>query len=169
VSGRRRTLRLMCWQCDNPDKTLDDYLDLLRSDILARGWTVQYVEDDKRPFAYTIGLHLMGLPELLATGLPPKHAQWLLNTFAKRFVNRPVTAGDRYTLPARTRVEIVDVDQPDAHLNMALAIEGPDITAIQLVWADGLGRWPWARGFDDGRRIQPVLGKRAVVPGRPNA
>lgn len=158
----------MCWQCDHPDKTLDDYLTMLRADIVARGFTVQYVEDERRPFAYTIGRHLIRQPEFLVTGLPPKHAHWLLNTFVKRFANRRPAAGDTYTLPARTRVEIVDVEQPDAHLNMAIAIEGRDVAALQLVWADDRGRWPWAKGFDDGRRIQPVLGKRAQ-PGGPNA
>lgn len=159
----------MCWQCDNPDKTLDDYLAMLRADISARGWVVQYVEDDRRPLAYTIGLHARDLPELLVTGLPPKHAMWLLNTFAKRISPRQPSAGRQYSLPARTRVELVDVDHPDAHLNMAIAIEGRDISALQLVWADDRGRWPWAKGFDDGRRIQPVLGKRAVQRGGPNA
>jgi hypothetical protein len=52
----------VCWQCDNPDKTLDDYLALLRERIQTRGWVVQYVECDRRPFAYTIGLHDNGCP-----------------------------------------------------------------------------------------------------------
>ena len=74
----------MCWQCDHPDKTIDDYLDLLREKIGAHGWAVQYVEDDRRPFAYTVGLHARGLPELLVTGLDPRQSLWLLNSFARR-------------------------------------------------------------------------------------
>jgi hypothetical protein len=153
----------MCWQCDHPDKTLDDYLALLREKILAHGWAVQYVEDDRRPFAYTIGLHDRGLPELLVTGLAPRHATWLLNTFARRtLLGRRPAPGNQVSLPAGTRVELVGVAQPDAHLYMAVAIEGPGIEAVQLVWADDRGRWPWAPGFDDGRRPQPVLGSRAA-------
>ena len=34
----------MCWQCDNPDRTTDDYLDLLREIINGHGWAVQFVE-----------------------------------------------------------------------------------------------------------------------------
>jgi hypothetical protein len=45
-------------------------------------------------------------------------------------------------------------------MGMAIAIEGSDISAVQLVWADDRGRWPWAPGFDDGHRCQPVLGVR---------
>lgn len=151
----------MCWQCDNPDKTQADYFDMLRDEIRERGWIVQYVEDDRRPFAYTVGLHERGMPEFLVTGLDPTRAGWLLNTFAKRASRGPRPGpGDRVSLPAGTRLELVAVDHPDAHLYTAIAIEGPDITAVQLVWADGRGRWPWAPGFDDGRRQQPVFGLR---------
>ena len=159
----------MCWKCDHPEASFAEWIDGIRKLVDQRGHVVQYVEDDRRPFAYTIGLHRRGLPELLVTGLPPKHARWLLNTFIHRFAGRNPAAGDRYRLPARTHVEIVDVDQPDAHMGMAIAIEGRDISALQLVWADDRGRWPWAPGFDDGQRIQPVLGKRARQPGGPNA
>jgi uncharacterized protein DUF4262 len=153
----------MCWQCDHPDKTLDDYLALLRERILARGWVVQYVEDDRRPWAYTIGLHHRGLPEYLVTGLDPRQALWLLETFVKRALNgRRLAPGDRLPLPAGTRLEVVAVEHPDAHMDMAVAIGGPDVRALQLVWADGRGRWPWAKGFDDGHRTQPVLGVRAA-------
>jgi hypothetical protein len=122
---------------------------------------VQHVESDRTPFSYTIGLHDRGLPELLVTGLPTNRALWLLNTFAKRMASglRPVP-GNQVTLPANARLELVQVEHPDAHMGMAIAIEGPDITAVQLVWADGHGRWPWAPGFDDGDRHQPVLGVR---------
>jgi hypothetical protein len=151
----------MCWQCDHPDKTLGDYLALLREKIAAHGWVVQYVEGDKRPFAYTVGLHDRGLPELLVTGLAPRPAGWLLNTFARRaLVGRKPAPGDRVALPAGTHLELVGVEHPDAHMGMAIAIEGSDISAVQLVWADDRGRWPWAPGFDDGHRCQPVLGVR---------
>ncbi|MEU0496950.1 DUF4262 domain-containing protein [Mycobacterium sp. NPDC006124] len=151
----------MCWQCDHPGKTLDDYLALIRETIAAHGWAVQHVEDDRRPFSYTVGLHARGLPELLVTGLPTKQAAWLLNLFAKRMVAglRPVP-GEQLVLPASTRVELVVVEHPDAHMGIAVAIGGYDVRAVQLVWADGRGRWPWVPDFDDGRRRQPVLGAR---------
>ena len=57
----------MCWQCDHPHATTDDYLDELVKIIKKNRWAVQYVEGEDRPFAYTIGLHELGLPELLVT------------------------------------------------------------------------------------------------------
>jgi hypothetical protein len=73
----------MCWMCDHPGSTIDDYLDELRAKILEHGWAVQYVENDRTPYAYTIGLHDHGLPELLVTGVAPRRAQRLLNRVAR--------------------------------------------------------------------------------------
>jgi hypothetical protein len=59
----------MCWKCDNPGGTAEGDLDGLLASVRAHGWAIKYVEDDRRPYAYTIGLHELGLPELLARGL----------------------------------------------------------------------------------------------------
>ena len=40
----------MCWLCDHPDATSDDYLDCLRGLIAKNGWVVQYLEDDRFSF-----------------------------------------------------------------------------------------------------------------------
>lgn len=161
----------MCWQCDHPDKTREDYLDILRAIIRKNGWAVQYVENERAPFAYTIGLHARGLPELLMTGLAPKQSQLLLNHAAQRALREgaPVP-GTQFRLHERLRVEVVEVEHPEAHMGNAFGIfrERP-IRARQLVWADSLGRWPWAPGFDRGMRRQPVLGVRVRQLGRPNA
>lgn len=76
----------MCWQCDNPQGTIDDYLQILREIVRDHGWAVQFVESGQRPFAYTIGLHDKGLPELLITGLPPQNSARLLNSIAHQIV-----------------------------------------------------------------------------------
>jgi Domain of unknown function (DUF4262) len=152
----------MCWMCDHPGSTIDDYLDLLRAKVLEHGWATQYVEDNRTPYAFTIGLHEHGLPELLVTGVSPPRAVRLLNSVA-RIATRDYAPmpGDRIELPAGPLLEVVSVDHPDAHMNMAVALYGP-ISALQLVWADGRGRWPWAADFSDGRGRQPVLGIRAA-------
>lgn len=60
----------MCWKCENPNGTEEKYLDELRRMMRDHhGWQVQFVDHDKRPFAYAVGLHDRGLPELLITGL----------------------------------------------------------------------------------------------------
>ena len=72
----------MCWQCDHPDLGFEDYFQEVRERIRKRGWMVQYVESERTPFAYTIGLHDWGQPELLMTAVSPQRATRLLNTVA---------------------------------------------------------------------------------------
>jgi len=123
---------------------------------------VQGVEDDRRPFAYTIGLHDRGLPELLVTGLSPERAARVLNDVAGATVGgRVLDPGAHIAVGAGPLLEIVEVEHPDAHMNFAMALGGPDVRALQLVWADDRGRWPWAASWGNERRRQPVLGVRA--------
>ena len=152
----------MCWMCDHPEASAQDYLDVLRTKMRKNGWAVQYVESDRIPFAYTIGLHDWGLPELLVTGVSPPRASRLLNGVARDALRGlSLTPGSQIKVHAGPLIEIVDVDQPDAHMGWAIESGGPDVRARQLVWADGRGRWPWSAAFCDGRRRQPVLGVRA--------
>jgi uncharacterized protein DUF4262 len=152
----------MCWQCDHPGATTEDFLEEVRSTIRRNGWAVQYVEDDRIPFSYTVGLHEAGLPELLATGLSPELAARMLNAVARYMAREVVPApGERVRLSDRWVCEVVEVAQPDAHLNFAVALYGPDVRALQLVWADAQGNWPWAAEFNAGRGRQPVLGVRS--------
>ena len=154
-------------QCDNPHRTTDDYLDVVREIIDGHQWAVQYVEDEDRPFAYTVGLTDLGLPELLITGLPPRTSLRLLNSVAHDMVDdgtilRPAMHID---FQSEFLLEVVTVDHPDVHLRCAVAICGPEVRALQLVWTDDFRRWPWDRGWSHGRRRQPVFGVRSPVPG----
>ena len=152
----------MCWQCDHPDRTIDDYFAEVRETIRTHGWMVQYVESDRMPFAYTIGLHDWGLSELLITAVSAQRAARLLNAVARDAVcGKRLAPGQHLRVPSGPLMEIVEMTHPDAHLNFAVALGGPDIRGLQLVWADGRGRWPWSASFCDGRRRQPVLGLRA--------
>lgn len=54
----------MCWKCDHPGRTMTDFLNYVYAKVLKNGWAAQYVESDRWPFAYTVGLVCMGLPEL---------------------------------------------------------------------------------------------------------
>jgi hypothetical protein len=67
----------------------------------------------------------------------------------------------RIALPAGPLVEMVEVEHPDVYLIFANAMFGDEVAALQVVWVDSGGRWPWGANFDDGRGTQPVLGLRA--------
>lgn len=152
----------MCWQCDNPQATIDDYLDVLRKTIREYRWAVQFVEDGQRPFAYTIGLHDRGLPELLLTGQPPQTSARLLNSVARDMVDGGTILhpGMHIDFQGEFLLEAIEVDHPDVHLKFALGILDEPFAALQLVWTDDGRHWPWDRGWSRGRRCQPVLGRR---------
>jgi hypothetical protein len=152
----------MCWKCDHPESTIEEWLDAIRTTMAEHGWAVQFVEDDRRPYAYTVGLHDRGLPELLVTGLPPQRAARLLNGVAAYLVDggRPIP-GELISAPDGPPLEVVQVQHPDAHMNVAVAFYGSDLRALQLVWADQRGYWPWCAEFAGRGATQPVLGVRA--------
>lgn len=156
----------MCWQCDHPDATAEEYRDILRDTIRDHGWAVQYVESDRRPFAYTVGLHGRGLPELLITGLPADTACRVLNSLAHMIVDDGTTLAPAMHIDYQDRflIEVVEVEHPDVHLRYAVELFGPRVRALQMVWADDKGRWPWDSGWGHGRRRQPVLGVRPDWP-----
>lgn len=154
----------MCWKCDHPGATTEDYLAELHETMLKHGWAVQFVESERMPFAYTIGLTRYGLPEVLVTGVSPRRSMRMLNTAGRRAVGgEPPSAGMQIALPAGPLVEMVEVEHPDLHLIFAGPVLGEEVTALQAVWADSRGRWPWVAEFNNGRATQPVLGARAAT------
>ncbi|MHA7648677.1 DUF4262 domain-containing protein [Mycobacterium sp. ML4] len=157
----------MCWQCDHPHATIDDYLDVLREIIAHHGWAVQFVEDGSRPFAYTVGSSLRGLPELLITGLQPRKSAHVLNSVAHYIADdgMVVQPAERIDFQGEFLLEVVAVEHPDVHLTFAVRLRDAPIRAFQLVWTDDRRHWPWDHGWSHGRRRQPVLGIRTPLTG----
>jgi hypothetical protein len=157
----------MCWSCDNPTKTFDDFVDEVVQPAIDRyGWFVQAVTSERgAPLAYTVGLTAMGLPELVVTGMAPRRAALLLNGMAAHWLHaEPLPAhGEHADTRGGQCLEVVDLPHPEAHLFTATGLYGDDaVAAQQLVWADDRGRWPWERGHRASRGGQPVLGARAT-------
>jgi hypothetical protein len=154
----------MCWMCDNPEATFEDYDDLVRSAIDRDGWFVQSVQPGRRQpgFSYTVGLTALGRPELLVTGRPMRVARDLLNGITAHLVHHEggrLRPGDHVLLRDHPDIEVVRVAEPTVHLVTACNIYGPGVDALQLVYADDRGKWPWDVGF---RGRQPVLGPRST-------
>jgi hypothetical protein len=158
----------MCEHCDDEvdlDETFEEFFARAIHPVIDRcGWYIQYVHDDRGgpAYAYTVGLTEHGCPELIATGLTtPEEAMHLLNAGGELVHRRYLLHGDRVTVAGR-RVEVVALPHPEAHLLFAGDAYGPDLTAVQLVYADDSGIWPWSRGHRGGVGGQPVLGPRAL-------
>lgn len=154
----------MCWKCDHPEASVQDWLAAIRETVTKHGWAVQFVESDRTPYGYTVGLHERGLPELLVTGLPPQKAARLLNSVAEYLVDggKP-TPGERILIGGEVLLDVVQVEHPDAHMNVAVAFYGTGLKALQLVWADDRGHRPWCAEFANGQARQPVLGVRVEL------
>lgn len=158
----------MCWQCDHPEATYEDYLAHIRGVVHDYGWAVQGVERSGiyPPWAYTIGLTGAGCPELVVTGMPFTKAAMLLNDIADHVIHAEAPKpGLRVTLRSGLPIEIVEVTEPAAHLPVAAAVYGSRIRALQIVHADYRGHWPWEPGYrGSSRGGQPVLGVRGTLP-----
>jgi hypothetical protein len=153
----------MCWQCDHPGSTYQDYLDYVRDLMKCHGWVVQCVGGDRihPPWAYTIGLTEFGRPEVVVTGMRMRPATELLNNVGAHVLHAEAPKpGEQVPLIGGPLIEIVTVAEPSAHLRVAVDFYGSDIRALQLVHADDRGHWPWDVGWRGVRGGQPVLGIR---------
>jgi hypothetical protein len=131
----------------------------LAATVREYGWAVRvvYGTASRPPWVYTVGLGESDLPELVVTGLPAERAVALLNDVAEHLVHSgvPPRAGERRRWAGGPETEFVEIAEPDVHLLHAVALYGEGRRALQVVWADEEGRWPWESGR------QPVLGRRA--------
>lgn len=159
----------MCWICDHPGASWQDYLESLQGIIGRSGWAIVQVEPDgiHPPWSYTVGLTKSGLPEFLVTGMRIDRACCVLNCLASDQVERqePYPAGSTHGVTVqgwRVAGELVTVTRPWAHLNVAVDFYGEDIRAVQFVHTDEHGHWPWDARYCGVPGGQPVLGSRAA-------
>lgn len=142
----------------------DDYDKKVQSAIDAHGWAVQAVapatDDDGAPFAYTVGMTVRSLPELLIYGLPSEVATVVLNAAGARMgEDGPLQDGQRLSGLIQN-YDLAVVDAVHTHdLAMARRFYGNDqVQAIQLVWPDQNGRYPWDEGYSIRPTTQPLTG-----------
>ncbi|WP_406637919.1 DUF4262 domain-containing protein [Amycolatopsis sp. WGS_07] len=153
----------MCQMCEEPERSEEQYLIEVLDRIREYGWCVQGVlgQGSRPSWAYTAGLTAQGLPELVVTGLSPHHAAYLLNTAAEHALHTgPPIPGEQWLLPRLPRVEVVRIGTPAVHLHVAVSCYGTGIEAVQLVYADPAGWFPWSPHYNLGFGGQPVLGVR---------
>jgi hypothetical protein len=118
-------------------------------------------------FAYSIGMYLnFGQPEVLIFGLPSDSAQTIINDISDRAKDgERFFAGETSDLFLKgydvTFVEI-PFEAYQEHFGFAMwfyASLPKPFPALQLVWPDRSGKFPWDAGFDESlRSLQPVLG-----------
>ena len=132
--------------------------------IREHGWAACAVVSETEPaWIYTLGLQgTYGHPELVIYGLGPRLAHDLLRCTIEKIQRgekiEPGTLVDE-VMADPYKMAAVKVDEPlDPRypLNMATWFtDDADIEAIQLVWPDAAGRYPWD---ESGQPEQAVFG-----------
>ena len=124
------------------------------------------------PFAYSVGQHAKGLPELIVFGIPPAFAAPLLYQMAAHLeaehaAGRTVGPGnvdlEGYQLP--TALIEVPVEAARQYATVADEFSEGQATYLQAVWPDRAGLFPWQPGFDTNYSAQqPIIGTPPVAP-----
>lgn len=151
-----------------PSITGDDYLDRVVETIVEHKVCIQAVgAGEKEPaFAYTIGLQggveAPEHPEIIVFGLPFSVAHTVLNDLASKVLEEGVTLSpgeERHDVFRGFPARFLEVKDSTEHLCVANALFGEDgpIPALQLIFPDAEGRWPW--DADSGVAAMPLLGE----------
>jgi hypothetical protein len=153
----------MCRTCD-AGWPLDKVLQLYCSRIRRDGWAAVHVAPTPQlaEFSYTAGLtRLHGHPEVVVSGAPPELAARILAAMAQA-----ARAGHRLeagmVLPGTHagQFQFVQVDDPGrlAHAQHIYQATAGPIPALQVIWSDRQGHWPWSPGWPTSATAQPLFG-----------
>lgn len=130
------------------DHRVVEAVDEHRRLIDEQGWSVVSVGGAGRralPFSHTVGLTRLGHPELLVSGRGPAEARYLLDVLGDEVLaGHRFHVGDALQRDPWSAMRLLRVSSPDA-LVVAQAVVGTDspVPALQVVWCDDAGRWPW--------------------------
>lgn len=117
--------------------------------IVNHGWAVVAVgpDGDAPGFAYTVGLHDKGAPELFVSALPPQVVQPLLNDAARRHLESQFPPGEPVLDLVEGGYAMIPVEMDSGPLHVARALQEGDVRALQLVYPDAERRFPWDEGY----------------------
>ncbi len=142
-------------------------LDELKAMVLEHGMAVRLVAgpdpgSDEGAVAYTVGLTEKGHPELVCDGLPQQSAHVLLDRLGRRVLEHGLAlehgehlnAGD----PDDVEVPVVFITAEDDHELGAVEQLYGDVRALQVMWSDSTGRFPWHEGYANPSVLQRLRG-----------
>lgn len=152
-----------------PDPESEYDIQLLKN-IDELGWYNLHVSEEggKPAFAFSLGhFHMKNHPEIIVIGLPAEVAHQLLNIAVVKIVGAQekielYTKYTDFTEGLSVAFVPVDLEHYGEYLGYANwyygAMEKP-FPAIQMVWPDREGKYPWESGYDKRYlSIQPILG-----------
>lgn len=140
----------------------------LRQKIADHGFAIACVfgEENTPPFGYTIGLSTKGLAEIFIAGVPPEAIHGILNDVGRRALEGKIALTPREPMdglidqfmaalmPVKSEMKTKTLRLVEPVLDPA-----PDNwEAVQLVWPDTEGRFPWSEEVSDLARLAQDFG-----------
>lgn len=146
---------------DPRDRALADITEL----VARHGWAIRHVLPDTASahasFSYTVGLTSRGWSELIITGLPTAVADaYIRNAIDVQVENGAFNAGDR-TDELTESGEVMFIHAEDVSGMTATTEIVGAFSALQLVWPDSAGHFPWHPRYRNLSASQPLLGTAA--------
>lgn len=155
----------------SPEEITRRFQAAIDQSIKQRGIHIQPIlaSDDGPSYVYTVGMTLIGAPELIVFGLPPQAAASMVLTLFNemRMGNRPKDQKEIIDL-ARVPLRLEDVSRAaiDDYTGQGddyLTSHGHMPKYRQLMWPDEQGVFPNEKGFDERYRAsQPYIGKKVM-------
>lgn len=117
-------------------------------------------------FCVTVGMFQHKLPELVFSGVPVPVVKNIVSELCEGHdFDRDFLAGGRVKVILDFNVIAVPISAPEHHDVLSIChdiytlIDGPGVEAVQLVFADESGAFPWSKDYSEmDRKYQPVLG-----------
>ncbi len=148
---------------------IDEYMDTVHEIVHRVGWAVQGVfpvegGDLEVPWAYTVGLHRKGWPELCITGLGMEQCESVLNSAVHYYRKEGIEprAGECDGILEGYIAHLQPCSPWTDEFPFSVArrldnIEWTDLDAMQIVWPDTMQRFPWHFDYDP-KFVQPLVG-----------
>lgn len=128
-------------------------------------------DEEDPPFTYSIGItKSYGAPEIIIVGLKKDISHWIANEYKRR-----VSEGETFVfdIPYLGFLEgfpvrfgpVIETNKKEYMRSTCWLYQGSDFDAVQLIWPNTSGVWPWdANASEWFRSNQPLLSK-----GQPDA
>lgn len=148
-----------------------DDLDFIQETLDARNVFIGQINSDQHghteaSFCVTVGMFQHQLPELVMCGVPVPLVKGIVSELCEGHdFDREFLAGGRHKSIHGLTVMALPIELPESHdvLNIChdvYTLRGlSEVSAVQLVFADESGAFPWSREYSEQeRKFQPVLG-----------
>ncbi len=141
---------------------------LAGSDVFVGQFSSRMHGDVDVSVSVTVGMFMHGLPELVFSGVPGPIVQNVVSSLCDgNDFDREFLAGARSKVIHGFTVVAVPIDSPKDHSELDVCndfytlIDKDGLRAVQLVFSDEQGAFPWSRTYSEAdRQFQPVLGMR---------